>query len=215
MKKLICIVVSVIFLIALSGCSSFDPVQYVDAYLHHVVTGEVTDELMESTGETKEELDKEYQEVYEKLIDGFFDEVNLDAYTEDVGGETVKEFVDAYLSSIKYEVSDEYTEQDDIYYVNVKVWPIKCTESMDSYASGDFMDEWKNKVMSGEYKYTTESQLQIDVLNDLFNKLAEKIKNAEYGDPETVEMRVEFDGDYYTINDDDLETLFSKTITNF
>ena len=207
MKRLSCIVLAVILMAGLCGCSSIDPVKAVDDSMKLAFTGEVTDDLVAMTGETREELQELYEDMYNELIEDVFDSIGESAYTEDVGKEAITNYVNATLSTIKYEVSDEYTEVDGTYYVDVAVYPPLWAQSADDYIMGEFLDEWESKILNGQYTFTTESQLMVDMYNDLFNKLADRAKNTEYGDPETVEIRVEPDGDYYTVNEDDIDRM--------
>ena len=207
MKRLSCIVLAVILMAGLCGCSSIDPVKAVDDSMKLAFTGEVTDDLVAMTGETREELQELYEDMYNELIEDVFDAVGESAYTEDVGKEAITNYVNATLSTIKYEVSDEYTEADGTYYVDVTVYPPLWAQSAEDYIMGEFLDEWESKILNGQYTLTTESQLMVDMYNDLFNKLADQAKNTEYGDPETVEIRVEPDGDYYTVNEDDIDRM--------
>ena len=214
-KTLLCIILTLLFTAGLCGCTTFDPLPAVNGYMELLTTGKVSDDLVEATGETKEELQKEYDEIYDEVISDMLSTAASDQYSSILEESDIREFMETMFSSIKYEVSDEYTEENGTYYVDIKVYPPLWTQSVKSYVSNEFFSEWESKLMNGEYVMTSEEQLISDLYDDLFGRLLEMAKNTEYGEPKTVEVRIEPQGDYYYINETDLDRIYSTAFPAF
>ena len=82
---------------------------------------------------------------------------------------------------------------------------------MDSYLHDEFTPEWEKKISSGSYKFTTKDQLMIDMMNDYMVRFTDKIKNSEYGEPQTIKLEVKFDKneDMYKVTDDSIDKLLN------
>lgn len=212
-KSLIAVLVALLVgsCMVFTGCGGFDASSYVKESLDYIKTGNITDEYLDLTGMTKEEAQKEYNDVIEETVDEMMDAVDIEAYNTKANEQTMRDFAKAMFASLKYEVSEEAEEKDGSYFVETKIYPVKAMLEMDSYMDNELLPEWEKKITSGSYKFTTEDQLMIDVMNDLMTKFTDKIKNTEYGDPQTIQLEVKLDEDenLYEITDDSMNKLLN------
>lgn len=209
---LIALLASSCMLFTACGEEDFDASGYVKESLDFIKSGNITDEYLTLTGESKEEAQKEYNDVMQEVVDEAMDVVDVEAYKTDENEQKVRDFVKAMFASLKYEVSEEATKNDDgSYSVETKIYPVKAVTGMESYIENDLMNEWEKKITNGSYKFTTEDQLMIDVMNDMFQKLTDQLKNTEYGDPQTVTLEITFDEDeeLYEITDESMDKLLN------
>ena len=209
---LIALLVSSCMLFTACGEEDFDASAAVKESLDCMKSGNISDKYLELTQQSKEEAQKEYNDAMQEVVDEFMDVVDVEAYKTDENEQNVRDFVKAMFASLKYEVSEEATKNDDgSYSVETKVYPIQAMTGMESYIENDLVNEWEKKVSNGSYKFTTEDQLMIDMMNDMLQKLTDQLNNTEYGDPQTVTMEIVYDEDeeMYEITDESMDKLLN------
>ena len=141
---------TVIITLSMTGCSGDNPSGLVKANLDYLCTGEMTDEILATAdGQSEEELERLYQEDIDEAVDGLISELDCEAYASDEKRAVVENFIKAAMKKAKYEVSEEYTEDDGVYYVPVTVYPMDFMKKAEEYISGDFIDLWEGKIMNG------------------------------------------------------------------
>ncbi len=206
MKFFTAIIMAAILTFSLTGCGTVNASGIVKSNLDLLTTGEVTDEMLENVDLTEEEMMELYNEDYDELVQTIVDSLDAEAYVNDGGKEQIDAFMKAYTRACKYEVSEEAVQNDDdSYTVTVTAYPMDITTRMTEYVEGEFTTEWTEKISSGEYSYTTDDQLMIDMYSGLFSKLTEMLDDVSYGDAVELEVKVEpADDNTYTPNEDDL-----------
>lgn len=204
-KKVIAVLSSVILVAAgFAGCgkkAEIDPVKVMQAVMDAELKGDV-DEYVKLSGEEKEDVLEEYDELLDSFAEGLAQEF------ESVGAaildqNELKDLAKKMLASAKYEVRDAEKDEDDNYTVNIAVYPsdligttiqtaVKMT--LENPAdSADFGTELGNLIM------------------DAFN---EGIENQTYGEAELYPVRLIHDEDYqYEPDRDDLEAIGSALYT--
>lgn len=212
-KALIAVLITLLLgtCMVFASCGGFDAGAYVKESLDYVKTGNITDEYLKMTGMSMEEAQKEYDDSVEKLVNEMIDVVGIDSYNTEDNKQTVRDFAKTMLASLRYDISEEVEEKDGSYFVEVNVYPVKAMLEMDSYLHDEFTPEWEKKISSGSYKFTTKDQLMIDMMNDYMVRFTDKIKNSEYGEPQTIKLEVKFDKneDMYKVTDDSIDKLLN------
>lgn len=196
---------AVIMTMSLSGCGDVDPVGLVKANLDYLCTGEITDELLEQANDqTEEDLKKLYRDDLNESVDLFIDEMESEEYATDEKRAVVEDFIKKAMLKAKYEVKEEYTEEDGVYYVTVVVYPMDFLQKADEYIDGEFTENWTEKITSGEYTYTTDEQLAVDMYDDIFEYFMKAVEETGYLDGIEMVVAVEEVDGVYSANEDDL-----------
>ena len=196
---------ALIMMMSLSGCGDVDPVGLVKANLDYFCTGEITDELLEqATDQTEDDLKKLYSDDLNESVDAFIDELDCEEYATDEKRAVIEDFIKKAMLKAKYEVKDDYTEEDGVYYVTVVVYPMDFLQKADDYIDGEFTESWTEKITSGEYTYTTDEQLAVDMYDDIFEYLTAAVDKTGYLDGIEMVVAVEEVDGVYSANEDDL-----------
>ena len=205
------LLVTLALAIGLAGCGeSYDPTGLVKANLDYLTTGEITEEILNETGQSEEELKDIYEEdlggAVETFVAGIQSEAGIEV-TEEVRA-AVEEFIVEALKKAKYEVKPEFTEEEGVYSVNVDVYPMDFLTTAEEWLTGeDYLKEWEEKISSGEYVYTTDEKLMEDVYYYMLDKIAGFIEETGYLDPVTMTVKVENKDGVYTPNEADMEAI--------
>ncbi len=196
---------AVIMTMSLSGCGDIDPAGLVKANLDYLCTGEITDELLEqATDQSEEDLKKLYSEDLNETVDLFIDELDCEEYATDEKRAVVEDFIKKAMLKAKYEVKEEYTEEDGVYYVTVVVYPMDFLQKANDYIDGEYTEKWTQQISSGAYTYTTDEQLAVDMYDDLFDYLMKAVDKTGYLDGVEMIVAVEEVDGVYSANEDDL-----------
>ncbi len=199
---------AVVFVMSLSGCSDVDPVGLVKANLDYLCTGEITDELLEQASEQSEaDLKELYQSDLDEAVDALVDALDCEAYATEEKRTVVENFVKKAISKAKYEVAEEYTEEDGVYHVKVTVYPMDFLQTANDYVEGEFIQEWEAKILDGSYTYTTDEQLMVDMYDELFAYFMKSIDRTGYLDGVDMDVAVEETDGVLSPNEDDLSAI--------
>ncbi len=199
---------AVVFVMSLSGCSDVDPVGLVKANLDYLCTGEITDELLEQASEQSEaDLKELYQSDLDEAVDALVDALDCEAYATEEKRTVVENFVKKAISKAKYEVAEEYTEEDGVYHVKVTVYPMDFLQTANDYVEGEFIQEWEAKLLDGSYTYTTDEQLMVDMYDELFAYFMKSIDRTGYLDGVDMDVAVEETDGVLSPNEDDLSAI--------
>lgn len=203
-RRIFTVAVSLIFLITacavFTGCNDIDPPAMVKTNLDLVNTGKITDETLKQFDQSKEELQKTYEDSMKESIDMFFEADEFDSFNTEEGRAKIYKAFETLYSNVKFEVSEDYTEEDGTYIVDVTVYPMEVWDEAYAYV--------EDKASSGEYTYTSEEQLTRDICNDLFDYIIEHADKPTYVDPVTVKAKIAQDKDgNYSITDESLQEI--------
>lgn len=213
-KLLVFATVAAVMMLSFTGCSNgADPVGLVKANLDYLCTGEITDEILNATtGQTEEDLEALYKSDLDEAVDEFVEALDCEEYATGERRTAVEDFIKKALAKAKYEVSEEYTEEDGIYYVSVTVYPMDFLKTAEEYISGEFMEEWENKIANGSYTVTTEEQLIADLYDDIFEYLMKAVDETGYLDGVEMKVAVEESDGVLSPNEDDLSKIGAAMI---
>lgn len=203
-RRIFTAAISVVFLLAtcavFTGCNDIDPPEMVKTNLELINTGKITDETLEQFDQSEEELKKVYEDSMKKSIDMFFENDALDGFDTEEARDKMYTAFEKLYSNVKFEVSEDYTEEDGAYFVDVTVYPMEVWDEAYAYV--------EDKASNGEYTYTSEEQLAKEIYNDLFDYIIEHADKPVYTDPVTVKAKIAKDEDgKYSITDESLQEI--------
>lgn len=202
--KLLAALLAVMCVFAFSACgASFDPVAYVQGNFDAVFHGDITDEFVSTLGDvdSAEEYQEEYNDLLETTTEGILTSMGIFDPTEALKADTRDMFVNI-LDATKYEVSSEYTEDEEgNYYVEVTIYPLLTYMEV-------CLDEDGTITAAAEAKVTadmTYDEIMIIVVEEMIAEVNAALANPEYGEAQTYEIYVYADEDgYYTADEDQI-----------
>lgn len=204
-KAMAFVTTAALMALSLAGCGNVDPVSLVKENLDFLCTGEITDELLEeTTAQTEEELVELYQSDIDEAVDELVEALDCEEYATTEKRTVVENFVKKAMSKAKYEVSEEYTEEDGVYYVTVTVYPMDFLQTAEDYLNGEFIESWEDRITSGTYSFTTEEQLAVDMYDEMFEYFMKAIDETGYLDGVEMQVAVEESDGVLSPNEDDL-----------
>ena len=193
MKKIIKLLTTTLLVCAMlltSGCGKkFDATGYVNSFMKMITQGDVSD-YMKLTGQSEEEAQSDYQKMFDQIASML---ENFGA-SEEVQGKVTDAFA-ALLAKAKYTVHDA-VETDDGFDVDIDIEPIQGIYD-------GMMEELQNEATEA----VSSNEISADEIYDwLFTKMAdkmvEKIDSITYGEPQTVTVHLEKNGNVYQIEDE-------------
>ena len=189
---LICVMALAVF----TGCgSSLDASKYVQAQLDNSYKNDSTLALEQKLC-TAEEASALYEEVLDQQVDGFFIGVNV---SDDLKARYRSIFADM-LAKADYTVGEATKGSDNTHSVSIEYKKMKIFEP----AITTTLEQAEN------LEATDMDQFQEDFFALMADSLeAEIAKGLEYGDAQTMTMRVENQNKTYVLNTDDVNTLSS------
>jgi len=201
------LILCMIVVLTVTGCSKFDAEGFVQAYLDLRLQGEADNAARLNKEKTRGEL----LEDYEMWIYAF-NEVYITGDL-DLDDQMLKDYLNLskqIFSAMRYNVKGS-KKQDGVYEVTVEITPVDLFEKYVPKiraVSEDLMKSYQN----GEYEGTDDEinkQLQAEYVYIAYDMLEEASQEMEYKEPETVTIHVEKndDGDYQVREDDISEML--------
>ena len=206
MKKIKWLVIAAcaaVMTLMLTACGEkFDPSAYVQASLDAAIHGDYA-QYMELTGATEEEAQEEFGDVMEGFNEGI-SELGL----SDEMNEQFETLMVDVCKKTKYQVG-ESREIAGGYEVDVEIQPITNVFDAEALEQGltDAMDDYLNEVMtSGEVP--TEEEITQWAGQKMYDLLSERAENIEYGEPQTVTIKIGNEENNYSPDEDSLEDAF-------
>ncbi len=213
LKKMISVFAACVILFTMIGCSGgFDASGYTEAILDLQFQGDIKNARTLVAGATQEELDQMYQEFIDHFVAGYItDGMNI---TDDAS-EEFKELAAEIFASMRYEVGEASETGKKEYEVPVVIQPIDTFLRYKELLAEDAL-RITERIKNGEYN-GTEEEIQDQVLAEIAEQAYELLRRAyddsEYGDKQTVILRVKSDtSDIYSIDEDDMDNLISKIL---
>ncbi len=202
MKK--CALAALIFCMGafvLCGCGdSFDPAAYVKDALTILTTGETV-----ADSQISEDEQKEFLEEYDEMLNDAAEEISNTLGVDSV--DQSKEVLQAIISTIKYEVNEEFKDEGDgKYAVDITVYPQIFTEKVEKYCSGELTEKFTKKA--GEY--SSMDALQKDMMKDVLAYMKEIAAAPEYGDGVTKTIHVTNADGKVEVDEDEMEALMTN-----
>lgn len=194
-KSIVVFLAILLFALTFTGCigkPKIDPVETVQAILDAELKGEL-DAYVKLSGEKKEDVSKEYEEVLDNFAKGIAEELKVMGASA-VSLDDAKELSKKMLASGKYEVQDAEKDKNDNYTVNVAVYPSNLVETA--------IQSMVKKII--ETPLTDTGEIGTIVMES-FN---EAISNQSYGEAQVFTVRLTHNEDYqYEASEEDLEAL--------
>ncbi|MDO5784099.1 MAG: hypothetical protein Q4P20_03430 [Eubacteriales bacterium] len=191
----------------LAACGpSFDASGYVKAALDSTVHGESA-EYVKIVDITAEEAQQEYDDVLDSMVE----EISSLGLSDELNSKYRTLFADL-LKQTDYTVL-EATKTEDSYEVPVEIKPITNVFNglMDDVETK--MTEYSSEILNGNMDVPSEEEITEYAGQMVYDLLAERVANIEYGDAQTVTVTVEPDDDgVYSVPEDDIEDLVTTMI---
>jgi len=185
------------------GCGSFDPSAYVDSQLNYLKTGEVTEEMLANTGLTEEQLEEDYEDLLDDFVDSNYT-AGGEAMFEDneANRSKVREAGKAFFKAMEYEVNEEYTEEDDSYFVEVRIYPSKLLDELENWSQ-----KWREEH---EGAFKTQEEVYESFWNSFYDYIIENATSVGYGEPKVITVEIEPDDDgVYDLTEESSSELFN------
>lgn len=213
LKKIIPIFCVCTVLFMMTGCGTgFDASGYTEAILDLQFQGDIKNARTLVAGATQEDLRQMYQEFISDFVAGYITD-GMDV--TDAASEEFEELAATIFVSMRYEVGEAKETGKKEYEVPVVIQPTDTFLIYKDLLTEDAL-RISERVKNGEYK-GTEEEIQSQVLSEIAGQAYELLKKAyddsEYGDKQTVILRVKSDtSDIYSIDEDDMHNLISKIL---
>lgn len=199
-KSLLAILMAAVMCIMSACGSKFDSGAYVKACLDAQFKGEY-EEYVKVTESTKEEAEKLYKDGLDNLMASYA----ALPLSEEMNQKLRGAYADM-LKAAKYSIKESKGEGDELTVV-VSVEPMKCFEKYEedlAEIQKAFMAEWQEKAMNGE-EVPSEAELMELMAGKVYEDLVERVKNTEYGEAQTIEVKVKKDSkNVYKVDEKDL-----------
>lgn len=182
------------------GMTAEDAKEYAQAVLDASYKGEF-DTYMELTDSTEEEAES----MYEGNVDATMAMVGFEemGVSEEMQADYRQLFLDL-AKQAKYSLG-EATEIENGYEIEVTIEPFIGMNDLESELTNVLMQD-----LAGMTEIPTEEELNQMTMQTMYDLLSEKVANPEYGDPQTMTIRVIADSDnVYSIPDEDTTALDS------
>lgn len=206
MKRMKCLVFALVLVIsawALAGCggmSEDEAKEYAQAVLDASYKGEF-DSYMELTDSTEEEA----VSMYEGNVDATMATVGFDemGISEDMQEDYRQLFLDL-AKQAKYSLG-EATEIENGYEIEVTIEPFIGMNDLENELTNILMQD-----LAAAAEIPTEEELNQMTMQTLYDLLSEKVASPEYGEAQTMTVRVTADSDnVYSIPEEDTTALDS------
>lgn len=213
LKKIIPVFVVCELLFTVTGCGGgFDASGYTEAVLDLQFQGDTQNARTLVAGATQENLYQMYQEFIGNFTAGYITD-GMDI-TDDAS-EKFGELAATVFASMRYEVGEAKETGKKEYEVPVVIQPTDTFLRYKDLLTEDAL-RISEKVKNGEYKGTEEeiqSQVMADIAGHAYELLERAYEDSEYGEKQTVILRVKSDiSDIYSIDEDDMDNLISKIL---
>lgn len=203
-----------VFIIGVTGCGKdFDASGYVQALLDLTFQGEISGALEYSKDATEASLMQQYQESIDQFV-----AANITNEIEMSETKTTQfaELVSKIFTTMRYSVKEAKKTGKNEYEVPVEIQPSDVFVSFQQALTEDSI-KMTQKIKEGEYEGESEEETAQMILNDIVNHAYELLDVAymdtQYGDKETVILRVKSDKkNIYYVDDDDMDNLIRKIL---
>lgn len=198
--------------IGISGCGrDFDAAGYVQAVLALTFQGEISEaaEFMEDA--SKEALMKAYQDSVDRFV---IANITSGMDVGELKFSRFAELVSKIFMTMRYSVGESRKTGKKEYEVTVDIWPADVFVAYRQLLTEDSL-KMAEKIEAGEYEGATEEETDQMILNDMVNHAYELLDtaymNVQYGDKETVTLRVYAEqGQDYSVDEDDMDGLIRR-----
>ncbi|MGN1165697.1 MAG: hypothetical protein ACI4S2_04625 [Lachnospiraceae bacterium] len=213
LKKISVIILGLVIALWTVGCQrDYDASGYTNAVLDLQFQGDTKAAITYVEGTTQSSL----MEMYRGFIDDFVTGYITDGMElSDEQTEEFSDLVSGIFTSMRYEVGEADKIGKKEYEVPVVIQPIDTFIRYQQLLTEDSIII-SGKVQSGEYEGSDEeiqSQMMEEIAVNAYNLLEKAYEGSEYGEKQTVILRVKADKNgAYSIDEDDMNNLIVKIL---
>lgn len=197
-------------LLAGCGLASFDPKAHLQGNLDAQYLNKYSDEYLNSVVNTKEELEKAYDDGLDVEADYFIEYfgIVIDKCTDSVKTE-IKDMYKEIYSHAKYEVGDA-SKSGDTYLVSLTVYPIDIVQKVVNEDWDAFAEAWQ----ADDTLYDmTEEEFETAWAEGVIGLFKARLDSIDYLEPETISVQIVKDeSGIYTISSNDFQRIDSLII---
>lgn len=207
-------VVCAAVILGAAGCGrDFDAAGYVQALLDLTFQGEISGAAGFMEDASEEALMKAYQDSIDRFV-----AANITSGL-DIGELKTSRFAEVtskIFLTMRYGVGEARKTGKREYEVEVDIWPADVFVNFQDMLTEDSL-KMAEKIEAGEYEGETEEETDQMILSDIINHAYELLDTAymeiQYGDKETVTLRVYAErGEDASIDEDDMDRLFREIL---
>ena len=195
------LVLAVSMLTRCGGMTEEDAKEYVKATLDASYKADF-DAYMKVTDSSKEEVQKLYDDNIENIVTSSgLQDMGITSELE----EKYRELYKNMLSKAKYTVGDA-KETDGGFEVVVKVEPFAFMEGVER----ELTEAIQNQHLAGDGSVPSEDEINQMLLNKMYELLAARAEDPQYGAEEELKVTVEEKDNVYSISEEDLTKIDSR-----
>lgn len=207
-------VVCAAVILGAAGCGrDFDAAGYVQALLDLTFQGEISGAAGFMEDASEEALMKAYQDSIDRFV-----AANITSGL-DIGELKTSRFAEVtskIFLTMRYGVGEARKTGKREYELEVDIWPADVFVNFQDMLTEDSL-KMAEKIEAGEYEGETEEETDQMILSDIINHAYELLDTAymeiQYGDKETVTLRVYAErGEDASIDEDDMDRLFREIL---
>lgn len=212
-KRSVGIFLAWIFCLLGAGCGKgFDASGYTEAILNLQFQGDVKNAGAFVEGTDRSELMEMYQDFIDNFVSGYI------TNGMSLGENETKEFselISTIFLTMRYEVGEAKKLEKGKYEVPVIIYPNDTFVRYSELLTEDSI-RMSGKVKKGEYAGDEDEirdQVMAEIAAQAYDLLETAYEGSEFGEKETVILRVEKDGnEIYSIDDEDMDNLIAKIL---
>jgi len=213
LKRLIAVLTVCALVAGMTGCGSrFDASGYTEAILNLQFQGDTTNARTFLDGTTQTSLSQMYKEFVENFVAAY---ITSGMTVGETRSEEFADLASSVLTSMRYEVGKAKKAGKKEYEVPVVIEPADTFIRYQDLLTEDSI-KISNKIKKGGYKGSEEeieSQVLTDIADHAYDLLAKAHEDTQYGEKETVILKVKADSDdIYSIDEDDMDNLIKKIL---
>lgn len=201
-------------IISVVGCGrNFDAAGYVQALLDLTFQGEISGAAGFMEEASEETLMKAYQDSIDRFVSA---NITSGMDVGELKSSRFAELVSKIFLTMRYGVGEDRKTGKNEYEVKVDIWPADVFVNFRQMLTADSL-KMAEKIEAGEYEGETDEETDQRILSDIINHAYELLDTAymdiQYGDKETVVLRVYAGrGEDASIDEDDMDHLFRRIL---
>lgn len=207
-KWLVLSCVIVLAVTALSGCRSHKKKKVYQNYIQDLMDVNykgIYDGYIKNEGGNQSDAVTMYNDCCAALANQLIAHYSMTGATTLTITQTFIELAQNIYAQADYTVSESY-EKDGTYYVDVTIYPMDIlNQSYDEII--EHIETFNAAVNEGKYNDYTESQYEEKFALGIADILSENCSHMEYQDAVTVTVAIIDDGEYYSVDIEDLQAI--------
>lgn len=207
------VIISVLMLTSLSGCSvlslfnSFDASKYVLGMMDAYYKG-IFENYLEQTEDTEENAQKVYDDVMAAKAEVFaaYAGVELNEESKPV----FEEFVRKIYSQVKYEVKEAVKTKEN-FTVDIVISPMLILESIEEQYN-KYVEDFNARNDAYEFSDWTDEEYDKEYERGILEIFKNSGDNIQYGEDVTITVNVVLEGETYNVSEADIMKIDEKVL---